>query len=179
MTGSGPRIALVLYWVFGVAALQAQRPAPVAGTYELSWFTQNTLTGAPQVGRLLLVLADAQLTKSIRRRMEPTDFMYGKRPPVGRACWRLLDGAIPMGGAKPTATDWNLLAGDTVSVNLWFSVDAGSSLRLWVDSMGVRGDATSSGWMESPPDGRGAPRALRDSVVGRRVGVADPSRCLP
>jgi hypothetical protein len=175
----GRREVLLLGLLVGATRLQAQRPAIVAGTYELSWFTQNTLTGAPQIGRLVLVLAAAELPKSLRRRMEPTDFMYGKRPPIGRACWRVLDGSIPMGGAKPTVTDWKAHAGDTVSVNLWFSVDAGSSLRLWADSLGVRGEAASSGWMASPPEGRGAPRVLRDSVLGRRVGAADPSRCLP
>lgn len=175
----GRRGVLLLGWLVGVARLPAQRPSVVAGTYELSWFTQDTLTGAPQVGHVMLVLAAAELPKSLRRRMDPTDFMYGKRPPIGRACWRVLDGTIPMGGAKPTVTDWKVHAGDTLSMNLWFSVDAGSSLRLWADSLGVRGEAVSSGWMASPPEGRGAPRVLRDSVLGRRVGAADPSRCLP
>jgi hypothetical protein len=176
---SGPRVALVFSLVVGPSQLQAQWRGSVAGTYELSWFTQNTLTGAPRIGHLVLVLADAQLPTSLRRRMDPTDFLYGKRPPAGRACWRLLDGQIPMGGAKPTVTDWTIRTGDTVSVKLWFSIDAGSNLRLWANSTGVRGEAVSSGWMASPPEGRGAPRALRDSVLGRRLGVADPSRCLP
>jgi hypothetical protein len=80
-----------------------------------------------------------------------------------------------MGAGKPTATEWNVLPGDTVSVTLWFSGDAGSNLRLWHDSTGLHGEVASSGWMGSPP----APQSLRDSVLGRRIGNVNPSRCLP
>lgn len=175
---SAPRMVVVLAVVCRTGLVQTQCLAPAAGTYELTWFSQNSITSAPLAGHLLLVLANRSLPKSLRRRMDPTDNVYGKRPPAGRACWRLLDGSIPMGAGKPIVTDWRTGPGDTVAVTLWFSVDAGTSIRLWGDSVGVRGIASASGWMSSPPDGHSAPRALRDSIVGHRVGPPDPDRCL-
>ena len=66
--------------------------------------------------------------------------------------------------------------GDTISMTLWYDIDAGTTLRLWPDSAGVRGEGISSGWMGAT--GHAAPRTMRDSVVGSRIGDADPWRCL-
>jgi hypothetical protein len=74
------------------------------------------------------------------------------------------------------SSDWKLLPGDTLYVDLWFEIDAGTSIKLWADSTGVRGWGTSSGWMG--PGGHAKPTVLYDSVSARRIGEAEPQRCV-
>ena len=41
-----------------------------------------------------------------------------------------------------------------------------------------RGVVLSTGWMPTPPSGRGSLMNLRDSIIGTRVGPPAPERCL-
>ncbi len=151
----------------------AQVRESLSGTYELTWFSRNTVTNEPTRSQVIVVLASVPFPDSVSRRLTP-----GVRRPTAppRACWRLVDGELPMNAGRPTSTDW-LVRRDTITMTLWFIVDAGTTLRFWLGPGGMRGDATSSGWM-AVPGGGAAPQTLRDSVVGRRVGDADPLRCL-
>ncbi len=170
-------LLLAAVLVAPVESLAAQLARARPGTYELIWFTQNSVTDAKVRSRVLLVLAADTLPDSLVRKMKPAT-RNPRTPVANRACWRLLEGELPMGGGAPTYTDWKVMPGDTIAVSLWFNIDAGTSLRLWADSSGVRGIGSSSGWMKtSSPDGRAAPRVMRDSVIGRRVSEPDPPRC--
>jgi hypothetical protein len=161
----------------GVAHAQSAPPRG-PGTYEITWFSINTVTEKPTVAKLLLVLFSTPLSDSLRAQMNPSRGKGRTAPPSG-ACWRITEGEAAM-NARPqtaTSTEWELAGTSEVNVQLWFIVDAGSALRFTVVGDSVRGEITSSGWMRGP-NGRASPRVVRDSVAGRRVGGADLDRCL-
>ena len=76
----------------------------------------------------------------------------------------------------PVPTVWFPIAADSVGLQLWYIVDAGSRLRFKLTGDSLRGQITSSGHMAGP--WRGEARVIVDSVVGRRIGDADPARCV-
>jgi hypothetical protein len=161
------------------ATVLAQEPAMrAAGTYEITWFSVNTVTEQPTVAKLLLVLAPTVLPDSLSARMRPGRDRTPTSPPP-RACWRITEGAAAMNSGPSTtamSTDWSVLGADSVAVQLWFFTDAGSMLRFRLVGDSLRGMISSSGWMRGP-GGRNVWRAVRDSVVGRRVGAPDVGRC--
>jgi hypothetical protein len=112
----------------------------------------------------------------MRAQMKPS---LGRAPnaPPPRACWRITEGAAAMNSAPSTtatSTDWSAIGADSVAVQLWFDTDAGSMLRFRLVGDSLRGVILSSGYMSGP----GGWRAVRDSVVGRRVGGPELGRCL-
>lgn len=173
--------AAIVAWLLAAslgARLAAQRPAPVFGTYELTVFGRNTMTGAAVIKHYVLVLAESPLPSELLKQLPGTDFMRPDSPAGERACWReLSDSGTSRQSAVGTRSDWRM-RGDSVQVVQWFSTDAGTTFLFRTDSAGLRGVALSTGWMPTPPDGRGTPMNLRDSIVGVRVSKPDPTRCV-
>jgi hypothetical protein len=169
-------------WIPAVLALLAFPPSlagqqPVFGTYEMTMFGRNTKTGAQVVSRYVLVLADSQLPAAVLNRLPGTDPMSPRSPAHDRVCWRrLMVPGMAVQVMNSGRTDWRMVR-DSVLVSQWFSTDAGTSFLFRTDSAGLRGFALSTGWMPAP-SGRNEPMNLRDSIIGVRVGRADPARCL-
>ena len=103
------------------SAAISQTGAVSPGTYELVWFTRHPVTDTSIRARVLLVLSPDALADSLASRMSQAVRSQATR---GRACWRLIEGALPMGARGPTVTDWPPLARDTIAITLWFKVDA-------------------------------------------------------
>jgi hypothetical protein len=160
-------------------AVRAQLPTAVrSGTYEISWFSINTVTEQPTVAKAVVVLSSAAMPDSLGAAMISSRGL-GSVVPRPTACWRIADGdaAMNVKSVKATSTDWRAIGDDSVAIQLWFDVDAGSELRFKLTGDSLRGRIRSSGWMKSTGGGA-SPRVVLDSVRGRRVGDADFRRCL-
>ena len=172
--------------LFATSVAQPQAAPLGPGTYELAWYAQDVAAPASIRAHIILVLMQRPIPDSVWRQIgprilgdlpDPTRQRYLQTapiPPTDRACWRLIDGSIPMGGGGPTISRWDTLPGGAADLTLWWSVDAGTRLRLWTDAAGLRGEAESSGYRGSPV----TYTVTRDSLRGRRVGDPDPTRCL-
>ncbi len=149
-------VAIVVWLlVAGVGArLHAQGSAPIFGTYELTVFGRNTMTGGAVIKHYVLVLAESPLPAGILKQIPGTDFMRPDTPAGEReACWRELgDSGASRQAAFGKRTDWRM-RGDSVRVVQWFSTDAGTTFlfpdRLnWPSWSGTvdRMDAHAAGW---------------------------------
>jgi hypothetical protein len=127
-----------------------------------------------EYGRRSLVTRGHTLPDSIGRQLPP---VMNDKPGVARACWRLLNGSLRIGDSGPHSLDW-ATTGDSVTLTLWFSVDAGTSLRTRTDSTGVRGELITRGFGTDGTVTRTGMVLGRDPISGRRVGDPDPSRCV-
>jgi hypothetical protein len=164
---------------FALFAVASPLPGqqPVFGTYEMTMFGRNTVTGAQIISRYVLILADSQLPLAVLNRLPGTDPISPRPPAHERACWRRVLAPGTTGREMVAGrTDWQVVR-DSVLVSQWFSTDAGTSFLFHTDSTRLRGFALSTGWMPAP-SGRNEPMSLRDSLVGVRVGKPDPTRCV-
>lgn len=165
--------------LLATAVARAQgTPAHAEGTYEITWFSVSAATEQPTIARLLLVLSPTVLPDSIRARLKPGHGRYDTHGPT-RACWRITEGSAVMNSGRTTGTwtDWSTIGADSVSITLWFLTDAGSKLRFRLVGDSVRGQISSSGFLNWPSGFES--RVVRDSVIGTRVGKPDIGRCLP
>jgi hypothetical protein len=153
----------------GVARSNAQGRTLIAGRYLLDVVRRDSTGQTRVIDRLLLVMIEGPMPSSVTRAIDGVDLVRVPAAASRGACWRSAS-ADPKVEAKsiPIHTQWTQV-GDSVTVLLWASVDAGQRIGLVVDSTGAHGDL--DWWAWNGDHGR-------DSLVGRRFARTDPVDCL-
>lgn len=183
LRGIGPLLSLCCACASGGPAPEVSSPATLAGTYDLSICNGGCADDSAAVVRGVLVLGDRPLDlaavpgKALAYFEEESvyllhDDLSDNSP---NACFVLQRDSAFRGfaGLTPVAlTRWERSGGDTSTVRLDQSPDAGYGARIVVRDGELSGSGTS--WWTF--EGRGS--SPDDEILGERIGPPDFTRCF-
>ena len=178
------KIVLVLALTFILAPLRANAQAVTPGTYHV-WLCATACRVADSsealASAVLVLLEDSTAaTDAARAALSALRATY--RPPAtglpDNACFRVLSRMPRVGNEelffgiqRIDATRWQHDATRGFSLRVYFSPDAGYTLRWWTDGPLLAGEGWSYGWQAQAREHQNA------FFAARRIGPADIAQC--